>query len=173
MARRTNVCGYTIKDVTTELSRRRLLTAAVLAGCSRKASGFPGYAFVANYEGRSVTAVNLRRFAVTRHILLDASPAAVIAHPREASVYVLTPASGTIHEIEAPALTLKRRTKAAQNALSMRLAGDGQSLWVLGREPRALIRVPLDTLRPAERIHLPQEPGDFELDRRPEAAWRP
>jgi YVTN family beta-propeller protein len=160
------VRGDTISAVGVNFSRRRLLSAAVLAGCARKARGFPGYAFVANQDGRSVAAVNLRRFVLARQIPLEAGPTAVIAHPTRPVAYVLTPESGTIYEIEAAGI--KRRTRPAQSALAMRLAGDGSALWVLGREPRALIRVPLDTLKPAESIHLAQEPADFELDRRRE-----
>jgi YVTN family beta-propeller protein len=142
--------------------------AAAFAGCSRKASGFPGYAFVANQDGRSVAAVDLSAFALARQIPVDGGPNTVIAHPTRSAVYVLTPENGTIYEIEAPSLGIKRRSRPAQSAVSMRLAGDGRSLWILAREPRALIRVPLDSLRATARIPLAHEPGGFELDRRPE-----
>jgi len=140
----------------------------VLAGCSTKAKGFPGYAFVANQDGRSVAAVDLSEFALARRIALDGAPNIVLAHPARPAVYVLTPESGTIYEIEAASLAIKRRTRPAQSAVSMRLAADGRSLWILAREPRALIQVPLDTFRAAARIPLPHEPGGFELDARTE-----
>ena len=151
------------------ISRRTLLGgAAALAGCSHKARGFPGYAFVANQSGRSVAAVDLNAFTLARQIPLDGGPNTVVAHPTRSAVYVLTPENGTIYEIEASSLGIKRRTRPAQSAVSMRLAGDGRSLWILAREPRALIRVPLDSLRASSRILLAHEPGGFELDRRPE-----
>jgi YVTN family beta-propeller protein len=150
------------------VSRRAFLAAAALAGCARKAQGFPGYAFVANPDRRSVSAVELRGFTFARQIAVDGSPRAVIAHPSRAAVLVLTPENGTLCEIDAVTLSVKRRAHPVQSAVTMRLAGDGNSLWLLGREPRALVRVPLDTLRPAGRISLPADPGDFELDRRPE-----
>ncbi len=153
----------------TQISRRVLLSgAAALAGCSRKAKGFPGYAFVANQDGRTVAAVDLSAFALARQIPLDGAPNTVVAHPSRPAVYVLTPDNGSVYEIEAASLAIKRRTRSAQNAISMRLAGDGRSLWVLAREPRALIRLPLDSLHPDARIPLPHEPGGFELDPRPE-----
>src|SRR5438477_751229 len=125
------------------ISRRVLLSGvAAFAGCSRKARGFPGYAFVANQDGRSVAAVDLSAFALERQIALDGGPNTVVAHPTRSAVYVLTPENGTIYEIEAASLGIKRRTRPAQSAVSMRLAGDGRSLWILAREPRALIRVP-------------------------------
>jgi YVTN family beta-propeller protein len=151
------------------ISRRILLGgAAAFAGCSRKARGFPGYAFVANQDGRSVAAVDLSAFALERQIPLDGGPNTVVAHPTRSAVYVLTPENGTIYEIEASSMGIKRRTRPAESAVSMRLAGDGRSLWILAREPRALIRVPLDSLRATGRIPLAHEPGGFELDRRPE-----
>ena len=127
-----------------------------------------GYAFVANQDGCSVTVVNLRRFTVARQIALNAAPNGVIAHPQRTSVYVLTPETGTIQEIGTSTLKLTRRIRVAQSALSFRLSGDGHSLWVLCRDPKALIRVPLEGFRPAERIGLPHEPGNFELDHRPD-----
>ena len=116
---------------------------------------------MANQGGRSVAAVDLNRFVLARQIPLEGAPNAVIAHPTRAAVYVLTPDNATIYEIEVASLAIKRRTRPAQSAISMRLAGDGLSLWLLCREPRALVRVPLDTLRAAERIPLAHEPGDF------------
>jgi len=144
------------------------LLAATLCGCARKPRGYAGYAFVANQEGRSVAVVNLRRFTLMRQIPLDAAPSAVIANPARPAVYVLTPENGTISEIEAQPPALKRRVRPAQNAIAMRLSGDGRSIWVLGREPRALIRISLETFRAAERIPLPHEPANFELDARSE-----
>jgi DNA-binding beta-propeller fold protein YncE len=155
--------------VDTRISRRTLLSgAAALAACSRKGKGFPGYAFVANQDGRSVAAVDLSAFTLARQIALNGAPNTVVAHPARPTVYVLTPENGTIFEIEAATLAVKRRVRPAQSAVSMRLAGDGRSLWLLAREPRALLRVPLDTLRAGTRIPLPQDPDGFELDPRPE-----
>jgi len=38
----------------------------------------------------------------------------------------------------------------AASAVSMRLAADGHSLWILSREARALIQVDLDRFQPGE-----------------------
>jgi YVTN family beta-propeller protein len=155
--------------VESRISRRTLLGgAAALAGCSQKAKGFPGYAFVANKEGRSVAAVDLSAFALARRIALDGAPNTVVAHPTRPAVYVLTPENATIYEIEAASLAIKRRVRPAQSSVTMRLAGDGHSLWLLAREPRALINVPLDGFRAGSRIALPHDPGGFEVDPRPE-----
>jgi YVTN family beta-propeller protein len=148
------------------LARRQFVVAGLvtLAACHRrKAAGFPGYAFVANEEGRAVAAVDLSAFAVVRHIRLDSSPTSVIAHPVRDSVYVLTPSSGCVHEIEASRLAWKRKIQVASDAVSMRLSPDGSSLWVLSREPRQLARVTLAGFQVSARVRLPAEPGDFDL----------
>ncbi len=153
----------------THVSRRAWLSgAAALAGCFRKAKGYRGYAFVANRVGRSVAAVDLSDFTLVRQIALDGAPQAVIAHPAKATAYALAPEAGTIYEIEAATLKVTRRARVAQSAIGMRLAGDGRALWLLAREPRALLRVPLDSLRVASRIALAKEPAEFALDERRE-----
>src|SRR6476646_6631650 len=102
-------------------------------------------------------------------IPLESAPSAVIAHAGRGAVYVLTPDTGTVWEIEGTALTLKRRAVVAHRAITMTLGIDGNSIWVLCREPRSLARLPLDSFRAAERTLFPHEPADFELDRRPES----
>ena len=151
------------------ITRRALLLApaAALAGCRRrKGTGFEGYAFVANQEGQALAAVDLTTFTLARHIRLEGRPSAVVA--REPAVYALTPETGTVHEISAPDLAFRRRSKVARSAVSMRLAPGG-ALWVLCREPRQLVRLRPDTLGVAAQIRLPLEPVDFDLS--PDGEW--
>src|SRR5258708_22715110 len=98
------------------LTRRQLIQASLGAGLAsalgcrrRKASGFSGYAFVANQEGNSVAAVDLEVFAVARHIHIDASPTQVLAGRMAAGA--LTPHTGSIHEIRADTLTFSRKAR--------------------------------------------------------------
>ena len=55
------------------VSRRGfLLTSTVALACGRRrGTAFPGYAFVANAEGRSLAIVDLTTFSVARRIPLD------------------------------------------------------------------------------------------------------
>ena len=147
------------------LSRRGfLLTSAVTLGCGRRrGTAFPGYAFVANAEGRSLAIVDLTTFSVARRIPLDASPAAVIAHPDHAVIYALTPANGSVVEVDGATLAIRRKLRLGASAVGMRLAPDALSLWVLMAEPRQLVRVPLDRFTAAERIRLSGAPWDFDL----------
>src|SRR6202050_3207128 len=84
-----------------------------LSACGRhaKVRGFPGYAFVANQEGGAIAAVDLQVFAVARHIRIDGSPTAVLAHPKLDRVYALTPDPGLVHEILTGNLRFARRLR--------------------------------------------------------------
>jgi hypothetical protein len=133
-----------------------------LAGCRReRSSGFPGYAFVANEEGEAIAAVDLTAFAVIRHVRLNGKPTSVASSPAVASVFALTPASGTIHEIPVERLEVRRKVQRGAAAISMRL--DGSSLIVLYASPRKLSAIDMDTLKPAWEAGLPGGPVDFDV----------
>jgi len=135
-----------------------------LAACgSRKASGFPGYAFVANQDGGAIAAVDLQVFAVARHIRIDGSPTAVLAHPQLGRVYALTPDTGSVHEILTGNLTFSHKLRVAATALQMRLAPQGDALFVLCRKPRQLVRVALDPMRIDWTLPLADDPADFDV----------
>jgi YVTN family beta-propeller protein len=135
-----------------------------LVACSRpKARGFPGYAFVANEEGGAIAAVDLQVFAVARHIHVDGSPTAVIAHPALDRVYALTPDNGSVHEIRAGTLSFLRKLTVAGAALEMRLAPQGDALYVLCRQPRQLVRLSLKPLQVDWTLRLADDPTDFDV----------
>ncbi len=146
------------------LTRRAIVFGGLagLSACVRpKATGFSGYAFIANEEGGAVAAVDLEVFAVARHIHVDGSPTAVVARPANGRVYALTPANGSVHEIHTSNLTLAGRLQVAHSALTMRLAG--ASLYVLCNDPRQLVRVALDPMRIDWTLPLPADPVDLEI----------
>jgi YVTN family beta-propeller protein len=140
-----------------------------LAACARpKARGFSGYAFVANQNGGAIAAVDLEVFAVARHIRIDGSPTAVLAHPKLGRVYALTPANGSVHEILTGNLTFSRKLQVASLALEMRLSPLGDALYVLCQRPRQLVRVALgplsrDPLRIDWTLPLSDDPADFDI----------
>jgi hypothetical protein len=148
------------------LSRRSLLVSAASAmACGvRKSTPFHGYCFVANQGGNSVAAVDLEHFRVRRQILLDASPTAVLAHPKgDPSAYVLAPDAGTVYEIEMGRLVVSRRAKAGGQAISMQMSPAGDSIWVLYRDPAMLQEIELKTMKPRGRIALHTVPDTFEV----------
>src|SRR5215472_4641202 len=133
------------------LSRRALLLSSAAAlGCggARKATGYPGYCFVANAGSRSVAVVDLLTFRRLPAIAIPDTPSAVIAHPSQPKAFVLAPQAGTVFELDAAMLAVSRRVHAGREAVSMKLAQDGTALWVLYRKPAALLEIPLDSLQP-------------------------
>jgi YVTN family beta-propeller protein len=148
------------------ISRRSLLLSSAAAlGCGvRKSTPYHGYCFVANQGSHSVAAVDLEEFRVRRQIALDAAPSLVLSHPQgRPRVYVLAPNAGTVYEIDSGALAVSRRAKAGSQAVSMQMAASGDALWVLYRDPAALVELPLDTLRPRTRIALRGAPDSLAL----------
>jgi DNA-binding beta-propeller fold protein YncE len=144
------------------LSRRSCLLLPVFAACGRgPGDPFRGYAFIANQEGQAIAALDLEVMAVARHIAVEGAPSQVLAPSRNAVVYALTPETGAIHEIQVYRLSLARKAVVAAQAVSMALAPDERSLYVLAREPRTLISLALDSFRPAWRLPLPEDPVDF------------
>lgn len=145
-------------------SRRALLALPFAAACGRRGSaGYQGYAFVANQDGQAIAAVDLEAMAVVRHIALDAAPAQVIAATTRASVYALTPDTGSVHEIQVDRLTFRRKLTVAASAIAMHLDAAERELWVLARDPRAVFRVTLDPFRVTGKVPLSDAPVDFAL----------
>jgi YVTN family beta-propeller protein len=138
---------------------------ASLASCGRhdRATGFSGYAFIANQEGGAIAAVDLEVFAVARHIRVDGSPTAVLANSRTARVYALTPDNGSVHEIRTDNLTFARKLQVAGTALEMRLSPAGDALYVLCRKPKQLVRLTLDPIEVAWTLPLQDDPADIDI----------
>lgn len=100
---------------------------------------------------------------MARHIPLDDSPTQVISAVEKPLVYALTPATGAIHEIQVYRLSVARKASVASSVVSMALAPDERSLYVLAREPKALISVATESFRPNWSLRLPEDPVDFAI----------
>src|SRR5450432_2185469 len=130
-------------------TRRQFVTGSVAAAAQlacgpTKHDALRAYAFVANSEGSTVAVADLATFAVARQIRMDDQPSEVIAPSGRSSVYVLTPASGSLHEIAVQQLKVQRKLRVGQAALSMRLSPDETAIYVLLAHPRKLARVSLE-----------------------------
>ena len=162
-----NVTGSRLDFPEMRTNRRAfLLTGAAALSCGRRrATGFPGYALVANAGDQSVAAVDLTDFQVARQIRLGAVPAGVVADAGWRSAYVVAPENATIIAMDTEKLSVQRKLSLTGTAVATRVSPDGSFLWVLCRSPHALVRVALDRLQPAARRALPSEPADFDLSR--------
>ncbi|HLJ48208.1 MAG TPA: hypothetical protein VKU01_19470 [Bryobacteraceae bacterium] len=148
------------------LSRRDLIAgaAALAVSCGRrKASGYSGFAFVANEEGQAIAAVDLAVFAVARHIALDARPTAVVAHPKKPLAYALARQPGRIYEIQGEKLWVTRRLNLPQSALSVLISDDGANLYVLCREPRRVAVISTRSLTITREYALASDPAEFSV----------
>jgi YVTN family beta-propeller protein len=148
-------------------SRRAFIlgSAAALACGRRRATAFPGYAFIANQGEQSIAVVDLTTFSVARQIRLDAAPSAVAVDRQRRAVYVPAPQNGMVYEIDAATLTLKRKLSLAASVVSMLMAPAGGSLWLLCRSPHSLVQLELDRFQVKTRLNLPNAPDDFDLNR--------
>ena len=106
---------------------------------------------------------DLATFAVARQIRLDDQPSQVIAPAGRASVYVLTPASGALHEIAVQQLKVQRKLRVGQTAVSMRLSPNESAIYVLLAQPRKLVRVTLDKFVVDWELPLPVGGTNFDL----------
>ncbi len=149
------------------IARRAVLSlpfaALVHQSCASRRAGFRGYAFIANEEGQAVAAVDLEALAVARHIPLDSAPVDVLALRTRPFVYALTPQNGSLQEIQADRLSFARKLAVGQEAIAMRLASDERAMFVLTKEPKALVRVALDKLTVDWKLPLPEDPHDLAI----------
>lgn len=141
------------------------LGAAAQFGCGpSKHDALRAYAFVANSEGATVAVADLATFAVARQIRMDGQPSQVTAPAGRPSVYVLMPASGSVHEIAVQQLKVQRKLRLGQSAVSMRMSPDGSSLYVLLAQPKKLVRIGLDRFETDWELPLPMNAVDFDVD---------
>lgn len=150
---------------------------AAAPGCRIRPAGFDGYCFVANRDDNSIAVVNLQRLRTVRPIPLPASPSQILALPpldkpvpASAKTFALTPATGTIYEIDAGSLAVSRQVQAGNAAVNMAFAPANDALWVLYRDPQQLVEIPLDSLKPRRRIALPDAAESFDLSQLGKAA---
>jgi DNA-binding beta-propeller fold protein YncE len=145
------------------ISRRALLLApGALAACGRrKATGYPGFCFVAAQESRSLAVIDLSSFRMRRPIRLEAAASAIVPHPHLPKAFALAPDAGILYEVDGATLTVTRRARLGGQAVGMLLGGN--ALWLLFREPATLVEVPLDSFAPRRRIRLSTPPDDFDI----------
>jgi YVTN family beta-propeller protein len=139
------------------------LSSLISCGGHKRATGFSGYAFIANQEGGAIAVVDLEVFAVARHIRVDGSPTAVLANASSARVYALTTENGSVHEIRTANLTFARKLQVASTAIEMRLSPDGDALYVLCQKPRQLVRLSLDPMQVSWTLALHDDPAGFDI----------
>jgi len=154
------------------MNRRVFLMAGgtSLAACGRKAApSLAGHAFVANRSGRAIAAVDLSALAAVRHIRLDSEPHTLATHRSRPALYVSTPATSTLHEIDTGRLEMGRKLRLPSPATQLTFQPGGAALWALLPESRQLLRISPEKMSIDVRIALPHAGVNFDFA--PEGQW--
>jgi YVTN family beta-propeller protein len=141
--------------------RRALLAAPLaLAACLRRpGSGFQGTAYVAAEESRSIAVVDLLAFAVRSRIDLKGWPSSLTIQrgPRSGIAYTAErggDGSAWLQELDLAARRLKRRIPFGRAPLLV-ARQPGGTLWLAGRDERALTPLDPDAFKPGRPAPLP------------------
>jgi YVTN family beta-propeller protein len=138
------------------ITRRAWIGGALaMAACSHKGTGFPGFAIVASEAERTLSAISLERFRITRQLGLEAAPSEVLALTDPPLVLCLLPDRGTLIAIDNEAVSVRHRVRVGDASLGMCLDGDGKRVWILNKSPNTLVAVDLQSFRPGARVRLP------------------
>lgn len=78
-------------------------------------------------------------------------------------VFALTPDNGSIQAIQADRLSFARKLAVGSQAISMHLSRDDRAIYVLTREPKAVVRVAIDRFQIDWKLALPDDPHDFAI----------
>ncbi|MBV8897684.1 MAG: hypothetical protein JO051_14320 [Acidobacteriaceae bacterium] len=142
------------------MTRRQWLAGGALlvsSACrSRKGSGFAGYALISNAGDRSLAAVDLTQFRLTRSIPLGAAASETILCPG-GECLVLTPSTGSIHVIDRQLRVAKSR-KLSDNLSAMCLSPDGKTVIATAGSARELIVADASSLAIRARYKMEAEP---------------
>lgn len=149
------------------LTRREWIAAGgcVLANACgrRKGTGYSGYALVATSGENSVAVVDLAAFRLLQSIPVGAQPTAVLpAGSPGGDSYVLTPATGRVHAIDA-ALQVRGSARLADELSEIRLTPDGKRLLAIAPRSRELIAAEARSLRVMARRKLEAAPVDVDV----------
>jgi YVTN family beta-propeller protein len=150
------------------LTRRKWLALAALGACERRrAVGYPGYALIATSGENSVAAVDLTSFRLVNQIEVGAAPTAIV--PFRNRSCVLTPATGSVHVIDAELHRVFSQRLAGQLTAIRLTPGEDRLVAVAGQDRELIVADPV-SLRPVRRQKLEAEPVALDLVSTPYAA---
>lgn len=148
------------------MTRREWLSASgilLLTACGRpKVTGYAGYALIATSGEKSVAAVDLTAFRLSKTIALPAEPTAVLPGGLQGHSYVLTPSLGSVHLVDS-ALQVSASRKIADQLSEIRLTADGKRLLAIAPDSRELIEADARTLAVVKRHKLDFAAIDFDV----------
>lgn len=116
-----------------------------------------------NHDELVALSLSLRR--VVARLSLPATSHHLAAHPRAARLFVSTRSAGSVLEVDAPSLRVRRVFEIGGQTQALAVAPDGTELYVAD-ERGAVHVINLETGAPAATLHLPG--GAFGLDLTPD-----
>ena len=135
-----------------------------IAACGRKRSPrYQGYALIANHDSRSLAVIDLSRFQRLKEIPLDTRPSWVVAVPSRSRAYVLSSDSSVMDVINLDNLLPESQVALGGKPQAVRLSDDQQSLWLVLREPDALVQFNSASGARVTRVKLPSPGADLDV----------
>lgn len=143
------------------MNRRQWLAAGAIAlgsACGRKiGAGFPGYALIATAGETSISVIDLSDFQLVKQVQVGGAPEKVFSAPETDHSYVLTPATGSVHAIDASFRRVVSR-KLADRLAGLQLTQDGKWLLAILGHGRELLEMEAASFRVTRRWKLSAEP---------------
>ena len=144
------------------MTRRTLLSAALLAGCGRKlAPRYFGWLFVASAAERAIAVADLAEFHRVTTILLPRAPAQVLRAGEQ--VFVTCTDSRTIFEIDPLRLRVSGRIELAGKIIAAAVVPESKRLAALTVQPSALWLIDPVAKGVLRRTGLPEQPAGFDV----------
>ncbi len=145
------------------ISRRTLLSAALVSACSRKkAARYQGWLFVASGSEKEIAVANLASFRRIASIALPCAPDQLFQAGRR--VFALCRDAQAIVEVDVENFRFKGRIALPGKPLAVRLETGAKTALVLTDSAAMLLRVDLDSGRVIGRVTLPGAPGDLDVN---------
>lgn len=141
------------------ISRRRWLVGAgalLAAACRRaKGTGYPGYALIATAGQKSVAAVDLTAFRVSKDIPVPGEPSSILSTPTEGA-FALLGNTGTLAYIGRD-LNIQKTRRIAESLNALRLLPGGKRLIAFDPDRSELLLIDGTTLsvEGRRRLHEP------------------
>ncbi|MEP6716012.1 MAG: YncE family protein [Terriglobia bacterium] len=147
------------------MTRRALLTSALLAGCGRKlAPRYFGWLFVASASERGIAVADLAEFRRAGTISLNQIPGSVLRSGER--VFVTCPDVHSISVIDPSRLSVSGKIDVPGQIVAAAIVPGSGALAVLIRQPALLLLIDPASGRVTKKIRLPAAPLGFDINDR-------
>jgi YVTN family beta-propeller protein len=154
------------------LTRRALLTSALLSACARKRGPrYQGWLFVSSASEKSIAVADLASFHRVTSVSLPCTADQLFQHGPK--VYAICHDAAAIIQVDVATMRLDGRIALPAKPIGVRLLPNSSEAIVLADNPAMLLRVDLDGRRVIGRTNLAASPADFDVNERQAAITLP